>query len=43
MAIEMTDLLQLVVDEGVSDLHIEVGAPPLVRLHGEITPLDLPP
>ena len=34
MAIEMTDLLQLVVDEGVSDLHIEVGAPPLVRLHG---------
>ena len=38
--IEMVDLLQLVVDEGVSDLHIEVGLPPVVRLHGEMTPLD---
>ena len=38
--IEMVDLLQLVVDEGVSDLHIEVGIPPVVRLHGEMTPLD---
>jgi twitching motility protein PilT len=42
MAIEMTELLQLVVDEGVSDLHIEVGAPPMVRLHGSLTPLDVP-
>ena len=41
--VEMADLLQLVVDEGVSDLHIEVGAPPVVRLHGNMTPLDLPP
>ena len=41
--VEMSDLLQLVVDEGVSDLHIEVGAPPVVRLHGDMTPLDLPP
>lgn len=43
MSVEMTELLQLVVDEGCSDLHLEVGAPPMVRLHGEITPLDLPP
>jgi len=43
MAVEMSDLLQLVVDEGVSDLHIEVGAPPMVRMHGDMTPLDLPP
>jgi len=43
MAVEMSDLLQLVVDEGVSDLHIEVGAPPMVRIHGGMTPLDLPP
>jgi twitching motility protein PilT len=42
MAIDMTELLQLVVDEGVSDLHIEVGAPPMVRLHGSLTPLDVP-
>lgn len=41
-AVEMEDLLQLVVDEGVSDLHIEVGAPPMVRLHGSLTPLDVP-
>ncbi|MDD3118256.1 MAG: type IV pilus twitching motility protein PilT [Victivallales bacterium] len=42
MTIEMSDLLQLVVDEGVSDLHIEVGAPPMVRLHGGLMPLDVP-
>jgi twitching motility protein PilT len=42
MSIDMTELLQLVVDEGVSDLHIEVGAPPMVRLHGDLTPLDVP-
>lgn len=42
MSIEMSDLLQLCVDEGVSDLHIEVGVPPMVRLHGGLTPLDAP-
>jgi twitching motility protein PilT len=41
MSVEMSDLLQLVVDEGVSDLHIEVGAPPMVRLHGSLTPLEV--
>ncbi len=39
----MSDLLQVMVDEGSSDLHIEVGAPPTIRLHGGMTPLDLPP
>jgi twitching motility protein PilT len=43
MQVEMSELLQLTVDEGVSDLHIEVGVPPMVRLHGDLTPLDLPP
>jgi len=42
MALEMSELLQLVVDEGVSDLHLEVNAPPMVRLHGALTPLDAP-
>lgn len=42
MSLEMSDLLQLAVDEGVSDLHIEVGAPPTVRLNGSLTPLDAP-
>jgi len=43
MTVEMSDLLQLVVNEGVSDLHIEVGAPPLVRLNGSLTPLEVDP
>ncbi|MFA6566638.1 MAG: type IV pilus twitching motility protein PilT [Victivallales bacterium] len=42
MDLEMGELLQLVVDEGVSDLHIEVGAPPMLRLHGSLTPVDAP-
>lgn len=42
MAVEMSELLQLCIDEGVSDLHIEVGAAPMVRLHGSLTPLDIP-
>lgn len=41
-AVQMADLLQFVVDEEASDLHIEVGAPPMIRLHGEMTPLELP-
>jgi twitching motility protein PilT len=38
--IAMSDLLQLVVDEGASDLHITVGAPPILRIHGRLNPLD---
>jgi len=30
----MSDLLQLVVSEGASGLHIRVGTPPVIRLHG---------
>jgi len=43
MAVEMTDLLQLVVEEGASDLHLEVGVAPCVRLNGSLVPLDMPP
>ncbi len=38
--IEMNDLLQLTVDEGASDLHLAVGAPPVLRLNGGLEPLD---
>ncbi|NLB59787.1 MAG: type IV pilus twitching motility protein PilT [Lentisphaerae bacterium] len=38
----MSDLLQLVVDEGASDLHLNVGLPPVLRLHGRLQQLDLP-
>lgn len=41
--IEMNDLLQLTVDEGSSDLHLAVGAPPMLRIHGGLQPLDCPP
>jgi len=34
MSYSMADLLQLVVSEGASDLHIEVGTPPTIRVHG---------
>jgi twitching motility protein PilT len=34
MAYSMSDLLQLVVSEGSSDLHIRVGVPPVIRVHG---------
>src|SRR5712671_3146361 len=34
MAYSMSDLLQLVVSEGASDLHLRVGIPPTIRVHG---------
>ena len=34
MGYSMSDLLQLVVSEGSSDLHIRVGTPPTIRVHG---------
>jgi twitching motility protein PilT len=39
--IEMSDLLNLVVEEGASDLHIEVGVPPVLRINGSMAPLDV--
>ena len=41
--VEMSELLELVLQEGASDLHIPCYSPPVLRLHGEMTPLDLPP
>ncbi len=40
MAMEMADLLHLVVDEGASDLHLPVDSPPVLRVNGEMVPLD---
>ncbi len=36
------DLLRVVLDEGSSDLHITVGAPPTIRLDGQMVQLDMP-
>lgn len=38
--VEMSELMALTVELGISDLHIEVGMPPCVRLHGDLQPLD---
>ncbi|MSU31325.1 MAG: type IV pilus twitching motility protein PilT [Pedosphaera sp.] len=42
MSYQMSDLLQLVVSEGASDLHIRVGIPPVIRIHGILQRLDGP-
>ncbi len=39
----MSDLLQLVVSEGASDLHIRVNAPPVIRVHGVLHRVEGPP
>ncbi len=36
-------LLQLAIDQAASDLHLSGGNPPLLRIDGEIRPLDAPP
>ncbi len=43
MAVEMNDLLQLILDEGGSDLHISVGVPPTIRMSGGMVNLDADP
>ncbi|MFC1453271.1 type IV pilus twitching motility protein PilT [Verrucomicrobiota bacterium] len=41
--IEMSELLQLAVDEEASDLHLAVGLAPVLRIDGELHPLDSNP
>jgi twitching motility protein PilT len=36
-------VLQQLVQRGASDLHLKVGRPPTLRLHGELSPLEMPP
>src|SRR5688572_18970354 len=43
MSYQMADLLQLVVSEGAADLHIRVGIPPVVRVHGILQRVEGPP
>jgi twitching motility protein PilT len=38
----MNDLLELVVDQKCSDIHLQVGAPPTLRMRGSMTPIDGP-
>jgi twitching motility protein PilT len=36
------DLLTFIFETNASDLHFSAGAPPVVRLHGDLLPLDVP-
>ncbi|MEG1479560.1 MAG: type IV pilus twitching motility protein PilT [Kiritimatiellia bacterium] len=38
----MSDLMQVAVDEGASDLHVRVGHAPVLRVHGGLEPIDCP-
>ena len=41
--IDMKELLERTITEGASDLHICVGCPPTIRLHGSLVPMEGPP
>src|SRR5438045_4998428 len=38
--VSLSELLHRLSELGGSDLHVTTGTPPLVRVHGEIRPLD---
>jgi twitching motility protein PilT len=38
----LSDILHTAVANGASDVHIRAGAPPLIRVSGDLWPLDLP-
>ena len=40
MSYEMNELLDLVVEQNASDLHLQVGLPPTLRLSGSMTPIE---
>ncbi len=42
MNYDMNDLLELVVEQNASDLHLQVGQPPTLRLSGSMLPIDGP-
>jgi twitching motility protein PilT len=42
MSYEMNELLDLCIEQNASDLHLHVGQPPTLRLHGGMTPIDGP-
>jgi twitching motility protein PilT len=39
MSVSIKELLVKMINHGASDLHIVVGAPPIIRLHGALEPL----
>ena len=43
MATTLSDLLKKMLEMSGSDLHITTNSPPQIRVHGHLTPLDMPP
>ncbi len=42
-AVNIVELLKFAVQNKASDLHLSAGLPPIMRVHGDIKPLDFPP
>jgi twitching motility protein PilT len=42
MSYEMNELLELVVEQNASDIHLQVGQPPTLRLSGSMMPIEGP-
>ncbi len=42
-AYDMNDLLELVLEQDASDLHLQVNQPPTLRVHGTMIPVEGPP
>lgn len=42
MSYEMNELLELMVEQGASDLHLQVNQPPTLRISGGLAPVDGP-
>jgi twitching motility protein PilT len=40
---DISELLRFVLDSKGSDLHLSAGEPPIIRVHGEMTKVDMPP
>jgi twitching motility protein PilT len=43
VVVELEQLLQLMVDKGASDLHLTAHSPPVLRIHGALYPVKMPP
>jgi twitching motility protein PilT len=43
MAITLHELLKTMVDRGATDLHVTTNSPPVIRVHGDLERLALPP
>ncbi len=43
MAIAVDKLLNVMVENGASDLHITAGVPPMLRIDGKLVPVKHPP